>query len=99
MEDKFWEEEIERLSRKGSDLASVLAEIQAGRFPFRLSGLEGSAAAFFLQQVWSRMGRPLVVVLSTADEARRLFRDLLFFSDRGAEENPYFSSRPLLYFP
>jgi len=99
MEDKFWEEEIERLSRKGSDLASVLAEIQAGRFPFRLSGLEGSAAAFFLQQVWSRMGRPLVVVLSTADEARRLFRDLLFFADRGAEENPYFSSRPLLYFP
>lgn len=99
MDDKFQEKEIERISRPTTGLDFVFREISSGRLPFRISGLEGAAASFFIEQAWSRLGRPLIVITSSADEARRLFRDLLFFTGQDPQRNPDEATGPVLYFP
>ncbi|MEW6186670.1 MAG: transcription-repair coupling factor [Thermodesulfobacteriota bacterium] len=99
MDEKFWNEEVERLSRTEEGLHVVIKEIQVGHLPFRIKGLEGSAPAFFLHQTWTRVGRPILAVCAGTEEARILYQDLLFFSGQDPEKNPYFSPAPILYFP
>jgi transcription-repair coupling factor (superfamily II helicase) len=99
MDEKFWNEEIERLSRTEEGLQAVIREIQIGHLPFRIKGLNGSAPAFFLHQTWTQVGRPVLAVCAGAEEARILYQDLLFFARQDPEKNPYFSSAPLLFFP
>ncbi len=99
MDEKFWNEEVERLSRTGPGLQTVIQEILAGRLPFRVTGLQGSAPAYFLHQTWTRVRRPMLVVCADPEEAQNLFKDLLFFAGRDPEEIQFFLPSPILYFP
>lgn len=99
MDDKFWNEEVERLSRSGVSFQTVIQEIQANRLPFRVTGLQGSASAYFLQQSWARVRRTLLVVCAGPEEAQNLYKDLLFFAQRDPEENQFLFPSPILYFP
>ena len=99
MDDKFWNEEVERLSRSGAGLQALIQEIQANRLPLRVTGLQGSAPAYFLHQTWTRVRRPLLVVCAGPEEAQSLFKDLLFFVQRDPEETQFFFPSPILYFP
>jgi transcription-repair coupling factor (superfamily II helicase) len=99
MDEKFWNEEVERLSRTGPGLQTVIQEILAGRLPFRVTGLQGSAPAYFLHQTWTRVRRPMLVVCPDPEEAQNLFKDLLFFAGRDPEEIQFFLPSPILYFP
>ncbi|MBI4768319.1 MAG: transcription-repair coupling factor [Deltaproteobacteria bacterium] len=99
MDEKFWNEEVERLSRSGPGLQTVIQEIQAGRLPFRVTGLQGSAPAYFLHQTWTQVRRPMLVVCADPEEAQNLFKDLLFFAGRDPEEIQFVLPSPILYFP
>ena len=99
MDETFWNEEVERLSRPCAGLKSLVQEIRAGRFPCRVTGLQGSAPAYFLYQTWTRVRRPMVVVCADPEEAGRLFQDLLFFAQRDPEESQFFRPDPILLFP
>jgi transcription-repair coupling factor (superfamily II helicase) len=67
----------EIISRIGGPLAS-------DRDPLRIEGLQGPAGAFFLSCFFREIGRPLVVVVPTERDARRMEQDITFFlgSDR-----------------
>jgi transcription-repair coupling factor (superfamily II helicase) len=99
MDDKFWNEEVERLSRTGPGLQTVIQEILAGRLPLRVTGLQGSASAYFLYQTWTRVRRTTLVVCADPEEAQNLFQDLLFFAGRDPEEIQFLLPSPILYFP
>lgn len=99
MDEKFWNEEVERLSRPSAGIQSLLQEIQAGHFPFRVTGLPGSASAYFLYQAWNRLRRSLLVTCAEPEEAQRLFEDLLFFAGRDPEDPQYLRPDPILLFP
>lgn len=99
MDEKFWDEEVERLSRSGAGLKTVIREIQTGGLPFRVSGLQGSSPAYFLFQAWIRSRRPLVVVCAEQKEAQTLVQDLGFFAQRDPEETQFFRPDPILLFP
>ena len=99
MDEKFWNEEVERLSRHNAGLRTVIQEIQTGRLPFRVTGLQGSAQAFLLYQAWTRTRRPMLVVCADQKEAQALFQDLVFFAQRDPGELQFFLPDPILYFP
>ena len=99
MDEPFWNKEVGRLSRPGAGLNTVIQEIQTGHLPFRVTGLQGSAQAFLLYQVWTRTRRPMLVVCADPKEAQTLFEDLIFFTQRDPEEMQFFLPDPVLYFP
>ncbi|MBA4392968.1 MAG: hypothetical protein C0407_05395, partial [Desulfobacca sp.] len=99
MDDKFWNEEVERLSRPEPGLNTVIQEIQTGRLPFRVTGLQGSAPAYFLYQAWTRTRLPMVAVCADQKEAQTLVQDLVFFAQRDPEDHPFFRADPILFFP
>ncbi len=99
MNEKFWNEEVERLSRPDAGLKTVIQEIQSGRLPFRVAGLQGSAPAYFLFQSWVRTRRPMLIVCADQKEAQTLYQDLSFFAQRDPDETAFFLPDPILFFP
>jgi transcription-repair coupling factor (superfamily II helicase) len=99
MDERFWNEEIERLSRPDDTLKTVVQEIQADRFPLRVRGLPAASAAYFIYQAWTRVRRSVLVTCAGLEEAQRLYEDLLLFAQRGPEETQYLRPDPILLFP
>lgn len=64
---------------RDKDLAQVLEWIDQGLREVRVTGLSGTARAFFLSLLFAEMERPCLVVLPLASEAASAYKELQFF--------------------
>jgi len=68
-----------RMIHRDQSLDLLEKWINEGARDLRVSGVSGSARSYFLACLCANVERPSLIVLPTAKEARRVYRDLEFF--------------------
>jgi transcription-repair coupling factor (superfamily II helicase) len=99
MDETFWQEEVTRLSGTAGTPRRLLDDLRSGRLPGTIRGLQGPAGAYLIAELWSGLHRPLVCVCPDSAQARTVYRDLLFFTQREREDVPALQPNPLVPFP
>ena len=84
--------------RYNTELKKLLEFIESSAPEIFLSGLKGSAAAFFLSVLFQELRRTFLIVASSHDEALELYDELAFFSGREAAAGNY-DAQDILVFP
>lgn len=90
--------DFSRFHNRGYPLKRLLDLIQEGNPEIYVSGIKGSASAFFTSLLFKKIGKHFLTVASSLEEAQEFYYELLFFSSQKNDLKDHIPEE-VLFFP